>query len=85
LENILDLAMKFYESLGFNKDKLRIIRTYPPGNFEMKNHISYDIYYDQIELGSYGIRECSFLRWCYATALAENRTSSVLKYYGLSY
>jgi hypothetical protein len=38
---------------------------------------SYDIEYDGQELGSYGIRECSFLRWVYGTGVAEPRFSTV--------
>lgn len=37
-----------------------------------------------IELGSYGIRECSFLKWIYATGCAEPRLSRVIQRYGLS-
>jgi hypothetical protein len=45
---------------------------------------SYDIMYNGDELGSYGIRSCSFLTWVYGTAVAEPRLSSVLKKYELS-
>lgn len=38
----------------------------------------FDIVYDNVELGSYGIRECSFLKWIYGTGLAEPRTSSLM-------
>ena len=33
---------------------------------------------NMIELGSYGIRECEFLKWIYATGLAEPRLSRVM-------
>lgn len=39
----------------------------------------YDIVYKDTELGSYGIRECNFLKWIYGTGCAEPRTSMVLK------
>lgn len=38
---------------------------------------------DNIELGSYGIRECEFLKWIYGTACAEPRTSKLISKYGL--
>lgn len=40
----------------------------------------YDITYKNIELGSYGIRECEFLRWIYATGCAEPRLSNLMNY-----
>lgn len=49
-----------------------------------KSIVSYDIEYKGVELGSYGIRECSFLKWIYGTGIAENRTSNLLKQYGIS-
>jgi hypothetical protein len=45
---------------------------------------SYDIMYEGIELGSYGIRRCDFLNWIYGTGVAEPRLSMVLKKYGIS-
>jgi len=36
---------------------------------------SYDIEFNGIELGSYGIRECEYLSWIYATGCAEPRLS----------
>ncbi|MCX5657683.1 MAG: hypothetical protein NTZ48_05620 [Candidatus Omnitrophica bacterium] len=35
----------------------------------------FDIEYKGIELGSYGIRHCSFISWVYGTACAEPRLS----------
>lgn len=45
-----------------------------------------DIMYENIELGSYGIRECEFLKWIYGTGCAEPRLSKAIKQYrdGLS-
>lgn len=37
-----------------------------------------DLEYKGIELGSYGIRECSFIKWIYATGVAEPRLSTIL-------
>jgi len=45
---------------------------------------TYDIVYGDVELGSYGIRECSFLRWIYGTGCAEPRTSNLMRQYGIS-
>lgn len=46
--------------------------------------IGYALIYKEIKLGSYGIRECDFLKWIYETGLAKPRFSSTLKKYGLS-
>jgi len=35
--------------------------------------------YNGVELGSYGIRECKFLKWIYGTGCAEPRLSQVIK------
>lgn len=48
------------------------------------NTYSYDILYKDIELGSYGIRQCDFLTWIYGTGVAEPRLTRTLKKYGLS-
>jgi hypothetical protein len=44
-----------------------------------KTDIGYDIEVDGDELGSYGIRECEFLKWIYATGCAEPRLSNLMK------
>jgi len=38
----------------------------------------FDIEYNGIELGSYGIRECNFLKWIYGTGVAEPRFSKAI-------
>lgn len=43
------------------------------------NHKCYDLFYENIELGSYGIREKPFLKWIYGTGCAEPRLSHVIK------
>jgi len=47
-----------------------------------KSEDGYDINYNflnkQYELGSYGMRECDFLRWIYGTGCAEPRLSSII-------
>jgi len=41
----------------------------------------YDINIDDYELGSYGIRECEFLKWIYGTGWAEPRMSKLITLY----
>lgn len=53
-------------------------------DFEYTGENQIDLSYRGIELGSYGIRQCDFLRWVFATGLSEPRFSSVLTKYGLS-
>ncbi len=43
----------------------------------VKTEVGYDIEYKGVEIGSYGIRECEYLRWIYGTGLAEPRFSSL--------
>lgn len=67
-------------------------RRYLDGNLTMltikpiytKNGKSYDINLEDIELGSYGIRNHMGIHWLYATGVAEPRFSKALKYYGIS-
>jgi hypothetical protein len=68
LQAVINVAKKFFVTmLGPTKGKnLNIIQTTD----------SYDIEYKGIELGSYGIRQCPFLNWIYATGCAEPRLST---------
>ena len=43
----------------------------------VKTEQGFDLEYNGIELGSYGIRSCEYLDWIYATGLAEPRMSMV--------
>lgn len=43
-----------------------------------KPSIIYDITYDGVEIGSYGYRECEFLKWVFGTGCAEPRLSRAL-------
>lgn len=45
----------------------------------IKTAIGYDIEWNNIELGSYGIRSCDFLKWVYATGVAEPRLSNIIR------
>lgn len=65
---VLETARKFFESII--EDKVDVIKT---------GDCSYDLSYKNVELGSYGIRKCSFLVWIYGTGVAEPRLSSVVK------
>jgi len=67
LDRIIGSAFNFMANY-FGSENLRVVKT----------DIGYDICYGEIELGSYGIRECEFLKWVYGTGLAEPRFSTVL-------
>lgn len=72
LEKIVDICKSFYEK-------------YIPNLDVVKTDIGFDIEWKGYELGSYGIRECEFLKWIYATGVAEPRFSKLIKLYnGLS-
>lgn len=62
LFNIIDIALNFFIK-------------YLPNSQVIETEIGYDIVSNNIELGSYGIRECEFLKWIYATGCAEPRLS----------
>lgn len=64
LNKMIDTAFNFF-STKLDKSNLEIVTCAE----------SYDIQYNGIELGSYGIRECSFLKWIYGTGCAEPRLS----------
>lgn len=67
LVKIIDICLEFFK--GYIED-VHVI--------EEKD--SYDIVTKEgIELGSYGIRECEFLKWIYATGCAEPRLSLAIK------
>jgi len=70
----IDCALNFYK------------KYVPSTGLEVKKIATnqYDIFYKDVELGSYGIRSCSFLKWIYATGCAENRLSRTILKYGLS-
>lgn len=73
LLEILNNSIDFF-SLFFN-DKIKIEKTFE----------GYDLLINETELGSYGIRECEFLKWIFATGCAEPRTSRLIrKYNGIS-
>ncbi len=70
---IIELARDFFESII--EDDVDVIKT---------SENSFDLSYKNVELGSYGIRECSFLTWIYGTGVAEPRLSSVMRLKGIN-
>lgn len=65
LEEIVDIAKCFFETLGLECD---IIST----------DEGYDIEHKGVEIGSYGIRSTELITYIYATGLAEPRTSRLI-------
>ena len=63
---------------------LNFYKQFIPNAEIIKTNIGYDIEINGNELGSYGIRNCEFLDWIYATGCAEPRLSSLTKLYGIS-
>jgi hypothetical protein len=72
LNNMIDEAMNFFwkqiNKLELPQDLLKKVKT----------EEGYDIEYNGIELGSYGIRSCPFLDWIYGTGCAEPRLTRAL-------
>ena len=61
-------AYGLFQFLVPNECRLKIVET----------SLGFDILYDGIELGSYGIRSCGFLDWIYGTGCAEPRLSRAI-------
>lgn len=78
-EEALDFFAQFIQ-----RDSLQLVETDRDStNGRSTTIVNYDIMArvnseTSIELGSYGYRKCSFLKWCYGTGLAEPRMSQVL-------
>jgi len=74
LQKIIKISYEFFQQ--YFKQNLDVVQT----------EIGFDITIDGNELGSYGIRECEFLKWIYGTGCAEPRLSTLIKKYknGLS-
>lgn len=72
LEQTVQNALNFFQP--FFCEELSI-ETTPDG---------FDIMLNEYELGSYGIRECEFLKWIYGTACAEPRTSKLINLWGIT-
>jgi len=69
LMNIIKCAKAFFDTL------------FPIETQILKTDVGYDIMIGDVELGSYGIRQCEFVKWIYGTAIAEPRTSKIVKLY----
>jgi seryl-tRNA synthetase len=69
LEKIIDDAYNFFKTQVPHKNLLSIVKTCE----------GFDIEYNKIEIGSYGIRQCSFLDWVYGTGVAEPRLERAIK------
>ena len=63
-EMILDAKTFFDHFINIHEPRTQIVQT---------GDQSFDITFKGIELGSYGIRSCSFLTWIYGTGVAEPR------------
>lgn len=69
LEELTENALSFFQS------------RFPVGLDVVNTPEGFDIMLDEYELGSYGIRECNFLKWIYGTGCAEPRTSKLIHLY----
>lgn len=65
LDSIVNICKNFFEKEL--EMKIDIVKT----------EQGFDLEYNGIELGSYGIRSCEYLDWIYATGLAEPRMSMI--------
>lgn len=70
LDETIRLATKLFVQLGLDENKI-VKQKCPDGSF--------DLMYEGVELGSYGIRETTFVKWVYGTGLAEPRFSMIKK------
>jgi hypothetical protein len=75
LDEVISIAYEFFKRYFKDLNKLEVIET--------DKERSYDIVYDGHELGSYGIRSCDYLKWIYATGIAEPRTTYVMNKFNL--
>lgn len=68
LDRIVSISYDFFQN-------------YLPDIKIIKTNLGFDIEWEGMELGSYGIRSCEFLDWIYATGCAEPRLSRIIKLY----
>ncbi len=84
LSSVIEVARLFFDGLGF---RTKVVSNHDPKFNSEVFDICTIIDNQEIELGSYGIRKCSFLTWIFGTGLAEPRTSTIWTHglkYGLS-
>lgn len=79
---MVEKAMDFFAQ-HLPRNILKAKEVEPRHTSDMRELCGIDIVADidgkEIELGSYGLRECSFLRWVYGTGCAEPRLSHVIQ------
>lgn len=73
LQLVIDAAAAFFARWNV---KTKMIKT---------GEDSYDLYHEEVELGSYGIRKCDYLTWIYGTGVAEPRLTRTIKKYGIQF
>lgn len=69
LQETIEDAIEFFSNYLDDLNDLKVV----------KKDNEYDINYKNIEIGSYGIRDCKFLTYIYGTGCAEPRFSKSLK------
>lgn len=69
LIDIIGIAKRFFQQYFVGDLKV-----------EQTDENAFDLMWMQYEIGSYGIRECEYLKWIYGTGLAEPRFSSLVRY-----
>jgi hypothetical protein len=72
VKRMVDQALGFF-SKHVDRSLLTVVKCVTDGA------VSYDINLNDIEIGSYGYRNCSFCNWIYGTGIAEPRFSRLLK------
>jgi hypothetical protein len=72
VKRMIDQALGFF-SKHVDNTALSVV------NYSTATTLSYDINLNDIEIGSYGYRKCSFCNWIYGTGIAEPRFSRLLK------
>ena len=72
VKRMVDQALGFF-SKHVDRSLLRVV------DCTTKNSVSYDINFNNIEIGSYGYRSCMYCNWIYGTGIAEPRFSRLLK------
>lgn len=81
LESIVNEALVFFRNY-LPSENLQIVAT--ADGFDIEFSFEKADGWEAVELGSYGIRECSFLKWIYGTGCAEPRLSQAIQH-GISH
>jgi hypothetical protein len=68
LHDVIVQCFGFFSTQVPDRERLTTVQT----------EVGFDIEYDGIEVGSYGMRSCDFMDWIYATACAEPRLSRAI-------